>query len=118
MCPQAMLSISDQHLAAHEREQRQRSDALAVQWYRQQGDRLPQGSPEFLRGLLAQAHETAELVGLELDEDRRLRLLMAFHSLMPEPSDDQWLLGIDVVFDVSSPDEAIGSLRRLAGPVS
>lgn len=108
-----MIPISDQHLTAHENEQRKRSDALALQWYRQQGARLPQGSDDELRELLRQAHETGDEVGLESDEDDRLRRLMAFHAILPDPNGDQWLIAIDAVFDERTSSDAIGVFERL-----
>ncbi|MEM9501945.1 MAG: hypothetical protein AAF941_08880 [Pseudomonadota bacterium] len=102
-----MLSISDQHLSAHERKQLQRRDALALQWYRQQGGRLPQFPTEELRAVLEEAKESAKEVGLLDDEDDRLRRLMAFHAIIPDYSGDQWLLGMDAVFDLPSNSAAI-----------
>ncbi len=110
-----MLSISDQHLSAHEREQLKRRDALALQWYRQQGARLPQFPDEELRALLETAKESAREIGLESDEDDRLRRLMAFHGLMPDYNGDQWLLGMDAVFDLPATNDAIDVFKQLAG---
>ncbi|MEM7666600.1 MAG: hypothetical protein AAF250_12150 [Pseudomonadota bacterium] len=110
-----MLSISDQHLSAHEREQLQRRDALALQWYRQQGSRLPQLPTDDLRAVLEKAKESAKEVGLLDDEDDRLRRLMAFHAIIPEYNGDQWLLGMDAVFDLPSNSAAIEAFDELAG---
>lgn len=108
-----MLSISDQHLAAHEREQRKRSDALAVQWYRQQGDRLPQGGEAQMRQSLEQARLTAQEIGLLEDEHDRFRRLLAFDALIPAPTGEQWLLAMDAVFDLPTNAEALEALRAL-----
>lgn len=110
-----MIPISDKHLSAHEREQAKHRDALALQWYRQQGARVPQIPDEDLRVVLDQAKESANEIGLEPDEDDRLRRLMAFHAIIPAPNGDQWLLAIDAVFDLPSNSEAIEAFKRLAG---
>lgn len=109
-----MIPISDQHLAAQERQQENRRDALALQWYRQQGGRLPQEGDEELRAVLARAKETATEIGVGRDEDDRLRRLMAFHAILPDPTGDQWLLAIDGVFDLPSNTQAIETFDRLA----
>lgn len=109
-----MRVISDQQLAAHERDQRLMSDALAIQWYQQQGASLPQLPEATLRELLLKAHETATEIGLLGDEDDRLRRLLAFHALIPDPTGDQWLLAIDAVFDLPNTDDAIARFKSLA----
>lgn len=109
-----MHLVSDEQLAAHEREQRAIGDALAIQWYRQQGTALPQLPDATLRDLLLRVHETATEIGLLDDEDDRLRRLLAFHALIPDPTGDQWLLAIDAVFDLPDAGEAIATFKSLA----
>lgn len=109
-----MHLVSDQQLAAHEREQRAMRDALAIEWFRQQGTALPQLPDSTLRDLLREAHETATEIGLLDHEEDRLRRLLAFHALIPDPTGDQWLLAIDAVFDPPDTDDAILRFKAIA----
>jgi hypothetical protein len=114
MRPKIVHVISDQQLAAHERDQRLMSDAMAIQWYRGQGAALPQLPDATLREQLLRAHETAIDIGLLDDEDDRLRRLLAFHALIPDPTGDQWLLAVDAVFDLPEASDAILRFKAIA----
>ncbi len=108
-----MQMISDNTLNAFEQQARSRDDALVIQWYHAQGERLPQYGEADLRKLLAYSRERAAQLGIEEDELDRLRRLMAFHALLRDPNEQKWLLGVDAVFDSPSNDSAIAAFEQI-----
>jgi hypothetical protein len=111
-----MLVISDHQFDQHERVQRFRARALALQWYRQRREHLPQPPDDAIGNLRDAAESTAMRLGIGLDEEQRLRSLTAFHALIPQPDERQWLIAADIVFDSADACHAAAEFARLAHP--
>ena len=109
-----MLTVSQKHLSAHEQQQQDYDDAVSLQWYRRLSANVPQPADEELQDILSNAYKTASSVGIERSERERIHRLMVMIALMPTPTDGQWLLGIDTVFDEQTQESAVLQLKRIA----
>ncbi|NNE58292.1 MAG: hypothetical protein HKN36_09310 [Hellea sp.] len=109
-----MQKISPDQISAFENKEQSRANALSVQWYKNWGNRLPQKNDEFVYSLLANAKETAKILGILDNEVHRVRRLMVFHAVLPDPTDTQWLSGVDIIFDEPINETALKHLVQLS----
>ena len=136
-----MLHVSPEHLQAQRDAMAARADAEARRWYEHASaampERLPSPPPPQPAGLYAdyyaqtglpeapplpdephaalraRAKESGRIIGLNADEEERHRHLMLLHALMPEPTGDQWLVAVDVVFEAPDQGEALKALEEI-----